>query len=80
MSDQDRPNLASHVTQITDPLLQMAKAKGDTAPMVIASLLEGVLREAGPRQTDVLRRSAIPHWVDVGVMAVLRERQEATSG
>lgn len=76
MSASDRPDLAAQITQITDPLIQMSKAKGDTNTLLVASLLENVLREAGPRQAEVLRRCAIPHWFDVGVLAVLRERED----
>lgn len=76
MSDTERPNLATQITQITDPLLRVAKAKGDAPALLVTTLLDNVLRDAGPRQADVLRRCAIPHWVDAGVIGVLRERPD----
>jgi tetratricopeptide (TPR) repeat protein len=65
--------LNQEITSITDPLLKMV----DTSPdaLIVASL-QRVLDEAGPRQAEVLRRCAIPRWFDLGVLAVLRERED----
>ena len=65
--------LNKEITSITDPLLKMV----DTSPdaLIVASL-QRVLDEAGPRQAEVLRRCAIPHWFDLGVLAMLRERDD----
>jgi tetratricopeptide (TPR) repeat protein len=43
---------------------------------LIAATFERVLAEAGPRQAAVLRRCAVPHWFDAGVLALLRERPD----
>jgi tetratricopeptide (TPR) repeat protein len=65
--------LNREITSITDPLLKIV----DTSPdaLIVASLQQ-VLDEAGPRQAEVLRRCAIPRWFDLGVLAVLRERDD----
>ncbi len=65
--------LNREITSITDPLLKIV----DTSPdaLIVASL-QRVLDEAGPRQAEVLRRCAIPRWFDLGVLAVLRERED----
>jgi repressor LexA len=38
--------------------------------------IQQILVEAGTRQAEVLRRCAIPRWFDLGVLAVLRERDD----
>ncbi len=58
------------ITAITDPLLRMPSSASPEA--LIMATLEHTLREAGPRQAEVLRRCAIPRWFDLDVLAVLR--------
>jgi len=67
-------DLNKAITAITDPLL---KIDSNASPdgLIIASLRR-VLAEAGPRQADVLRACAIPRWFDLGVLAVLRGRDD----
>ncbi|HEU4322836.1 MAG TPA: hypothetical protein VFS21_06765 [Roseiflexaceae bacterium] len=43
---------------------------------LVVATVQQVLAEAGPRQAEVLRRCAIPHWFDADVLRVLRERDE----
>jgi tetratricopeptide (TPR) repeat protein len=65
--------LKREITSITDPLLRIVGTSPDA--LIVASL-QRVLDEAGPRQAEVLRRCAIPRWFDLGVLAVLRERED----
>jgi tetratricopeptide (TPR) repeat protein len=65
--------LNAQINSITDPLLRMIVSSPDE--LIIASL-KRVLDESGPRQAEVLRRCAIPHWFDRAVLAVLRERED----
>ncbi len=43
---------------------------------LVVATVQQVLAEAGPRQAEVLRRCAIPHWFDVDVLRILRERED----
>ena len=67
-------DLAAHITQITNPLLQLANAKGGDE--LLRATLRQVLADAAPRQAEVLRRCAVPHFFDTDVLAVLRRSDE----
>lgn len=62
------------ITEITNPMLQMAKSKGGDA--LLSFSIDQVLKNAGPRQAEVLRRCAVVRWFDPSVLAVLRESNE----
>lgn len=66
-------DISQEITRITDPLL--SKAAGPPRELLTTSI-EQILLQAGPRQAEVLRRCAIPHWFDQGVLAVLRDKIE----
>lgn len=64
-------NIHSH---ISDMINRAARAKSGDELLLLS--IEQVLRGAKPRQAEVLRRVAVPRWVDVGVLRVLRESDE----
>lgn len=55
-------------------MLSTARAKSGDELLVFS--VEQVLKNAGPRQAEVLRRCAIPRWIDPSVLRVLRESDE----
>lgn len=67
-------SLTSEINEITDPLLHMRM--GATPQERIVTSLHYVLRDAGPRQANVLRRCAIPRWFDADVLRVLRGKDD----
>lgn len=67
-------DLAAHITQITNPLMQLANAKGGDE--LLRASLRQVLAGASKRQAEVLRRCAVPRFFDAGVLAVLRGSDE----
>jgi tetratricopeptide (TPR) repeat protein len=44
-------------------------------PPIVATF-QRILAEAGPRQAEVLRACAVPRWLDLGVLGVLRGRED----
>lgn len=61
-------------SQISDMVSQAARAKSGDELLLMG--IEQVLRSARPNQAEVLRRVAVPRWVDSSVLRVLREGVE----
>lgn len=55
-------------------MLNTARSKSGDELLVYS--VEQVLAGVGPRQAEVLRRMAVPRWVDASVMRVLREKDD----
>ncbi len=67
-------SLTNEINEITDPLLHLSYAASPQQRIVTS--LHYVLRDAGPRQANVLRRCAIPRWFDADVLRVLRGKDD----
>ncbi|MFV9507736.1 MAG: hypothetical protein AB4911_24560 [Oscillochloridaceae bacterium umkhey_bin13] len=55
---------------------KLTEASHGHATDLVAAGLDQVLAQAGPRQAEVLRRVALPRWLDASVLRVLRESDE----
>lgn len=64
-------DLHSHISAM---ISQAARAKSGDELLLMS--IEQVLRSAKPNQAEVLRRVAVPRWVDVSVLRILREGVE----
>ncbi|NTW97375.1 MAG: hypothetical protein HGB28_02370 [Oscillochloris sp.] len=56
-------------------MLGAAKSKDGAA--LLTFTVDQVLKNAGPRKAEVLRRCAIPRWFDPSIVRVLRESEES---
>ncbi len=56
-------------------MLSAAKSKSGDA--LLTFNIDQVLRSAGPRKAEVLRRCAIPRWFDASILRVLRESEDS---
>ncbi|HMQ33873.1 MAG TPA: hypothetical protein PKD53_24280, partial [Chloroflexaceae bacterium] len=66
--------IAATVSAIASRLAQAGRSKsGDE---LVALTIDQMLRSVSERQAEVLRRCAIPRWIDAGVLRVLRESEE----
>lgn len=75
----DRKRISRQIRALTDPLIKMRQDTTSAVGGVLVVSVQRVLAEAGPRQADVLRRCAIPHWFDLDVLAMLRERADGNT-
>ncbi len=66
--------LTATVSAIASRLAQASKSKGGDE--LVALTIDQMLRGVSERQAEVLRRCAIPRWIDVSVLRVLRESEE----
>ena len=51
-------------------------ARSKSGDELLVFTVEQVLAGVGPRQADVLRKVAVPRWVDASVLRALRESDE----
>lgn len=51
----------------------LGAARSKSGDELLVYTIDQVLARAGPRQAEVLRRVAVPRWVDASVLRVLRE-------
>lgn len=54
----------------------LGAARSKSGDELLVYSVEQVLAGVGPRQAEVLRRAAVPRWVDASVLRVLREKDE----
>ncbi|NJN18590.1 MAG: hypothetical protein HC822_21195 [Oscillochloris sp.] len=59
---------------LVNQMLQAARAKSGDELLLVS--IDQVLSKAKPRQAQVLRRCAVPRWIDAGVLRILREGDE----
>ncbi len=66
--------ITATVSAIASRLSQAGRSKsGDE---LVALTIDQMLRSLTERQAEVLRRCALPRWIDASVLRVLREREE----
>ncbi len=63
--------MASDIHSYLNQMLGAARSKSGDELLVFT--VEQVLASVGPKQADVLRKAAVPRWVDASVLRVLRE-------
>lgn len=68
--------MSYNISALTDPLISMQRDTASKIGELVVATVQRVIADAGPRQAEVLRRCAIPHWFDLDVLAILRERQD----
>jgi hypothetical protein len=66
--------MAHDIHSYLSDMLGAARSKSGDELLVFT--VEQVIATAGPRQAEVLRRVAVPRWVDASVLRVLRESDE----
>jgi tetratricopeptide (TPR) repeat protein len=54
----------------------LGAARSKSGDELLVYTVEQVLAGVGPKQAEVLRKAAVPRWVDAGVLRVLRESAE----
>ncbi|GAB4193854.1 MAG: hypothetical protein OHK0022_09230 [Roseiflexaceae bacterium] len=69
-------DMSRRIDSVAGALIKLNATASVKAGDLVVATFRHVLSEAGPRQAEVLRRCAIPHWFDLDVLRVLRERED----